>query len=152
MITQPKRDYLITPITAADTLPIRHRVMWPDKPLDFVKLPDDDKGSHFGLYVEDSLISVLSLFIEGHSAQFRKFATLQSHQGKGYGTLLLNHVILEATKRGAIEIWCNARTEKAAYYSSFGLEQTSEPTYKEGKSFIIMTKKLNPASVSDSFT
>lgn len=139
-------NYRIIPITAEDTLPIRHRVMWPDKPLNFVKLPDDDKGQHFGLYVENQLISVLSLFLEDHRAQFRKFATLQTHQGKGYGTLLLNHVILEATKQGATQIWCNARTEKADYYSSFGLMQTGEPIYKEGKAFITMTKNLSPNS------
>jgi len=142
MTAQPKGDYYITPITAADTFPIRHLVMWPDKPLEFVKLPDDDKGLHFGLYVEDTLVSVLSLFIKGHSAQFRKFATLQSYQGKGYGTLLLNYVITEATKQGAVEIWCNARAEKADYYRTFGLTQTGEPHAKEGKSFVTMTKTL----------
>ncbi len=126
MTAQPKGAYYITPIAATDTFPIRHRVMWPDKPLDFVKLPDDDKGLHFGLYVEDILVSVLSLFIKDHSAQFRKFATLQSYQSKGYGTLLLNHAIAEATKQGAVEIWCNARTEKADYYKKFGLKQTGE--------------------------
>lgn len=139
MSTHTNIEYHITRISAKDTLPVRHSVMWPDKPLDFVRLPDDDKGQHYGLFEGETLVSVVSLFIEGSIAQFRKFATLKAYQGKGYGALLLNHVILEATKQYVTEIWCNARIEKANYYSRFGLGEKGRPFVKDGKTYIIMS-------------
>jgi GNAT superfamily N-acetyltransferase len=142
MTTNAKSVYHITRITAADTLPIRHDVMWPDKPLDFVMLTDDDKGLHFGLFEVEALVSVISLFIEESIAQFRKFATLQAYQGKGYGALLLNYVILEASKQGVTEIWCNSRIEKAKYYRQFGLLEKGEPFEKDGKTYVVMFKNL----------
>ena len=40
-------------------------------------LQDDEDGLHFGLFNKEKLVSVVSLFIDGEEAQFRKFATLQ---------------------------------------------------------------------------
>jgi len=34
----------IKQITAQETYNLRHEVMWPDKPLDFVKLDNDEEG------------------------------------------------------------------------------------------------------------
>lgn len=50
MSTHTNNEYHITRISAKDTLPVRHSVMWPDKPLDFVRLPDDDKGQHYSRF------------------------------------------------------------------------------------------------------
>ncbi len=77
---------------------LRHEVMWPDQELSFVQLKDDANGRHFGLYVNDTLVSVISLFPEGTRAQFRKFATLREEQGKGYGSRLLAYTLEEARR------------------------------------------------------
>ncbi len=71
-------SYTIKEITTQEVLPIRHEVMWPDQPLDFVKLENDDTAIHLGLYVHNQLVSVISLFITDNEAQFRKFATLKN--------------------------------------------------------------------------
>ena len=65
----------IKEIEASETWPLRHKVMWPSKPIEFVVLPNDDEGLHFGLFDDEILISVISLFIESQGGQFRKFAT-----------------------------------------------------------------------------
>ena len=83
----------IIEITAEETIFIRHKAMWPNKPIDYVRLANDDEGKHFGLYVDTKLISVISLFISKNEAQFRKFATLTEYQGKGYGTMLLKEIM-----------------------------------------------------------
>ena len=31
---------------------LRHKVMWSNKPFDYIKLEDDDLGIHFGLFKE----------------------------------------------------------------------------------------------------
>jgi hypothetical protein len=63
--------HIVHQISAAQTWPIRHKVMWPDYPLDFVKIKNDEDGIHFGLWLDTELVSVISLFIEGQEAQFR---------------------------------------------------------------------------------
>ena len=55
---------MIKSISYSDTWLIRHQVMWPDKPLKFVELENDSSGIHFGYYVNQSLVAVVSLFID----------------------------------------------------------------------------------------
>lgn len=121
---------------------LRHKVMWPDKDLDYIKLEDDDLGIHFGLFKENILISVISLFINNEEGQFRKFATLQQEQGKGYGSMLLDHIIKEARNRGVKRIWCNARKNKVNFYKKFGLQESNCSFTKGGKSYVIMEKDM----------
>lgn len=112
--------------------------MWPDQPFDFVKVPDDHQGLHYGLFVKGRLVSVVSLFIKDSGAQFRKLATETTEQGKGYGSYLLRHVLHEASTQGATRIWCNARVEKSAYYERFGLTKTTNTYLKKGIEFVVM--------------
>ncbi|UUZ86289.1 GNAT family N-acetyltransferase [Paenibacillus sp. P26] len=119
---------------------IRHRVMWPDQDLAYVKLQDDDNGIHYGLFAEARLVSVISLFTGPSGAQFRKFATLQDEQGKGYGSESLRYVINQAQATGASKIWCNARKNKSPYYRKFGLEETDRRFMKGGIEYVVMEK------------
>ncbi|MFK7972261.1 MAG: GNAT family N-acetyltransferase [Bacteroidia bacterium] len=131
----------IRPIHARETYPLRHRVMWPKKPLDFIMLENDDEGVHFGLFKDASITSVVSIFIDGNDAQFRKFATKTSEQGNGYGSLLLRHVLAYiSTKRKVEKVWCNARVDKTSFYERFGMTQTSERFTKAGIHYVIMEK------------
>jgi len=42
----------ISPISAEQTLPIRHSVMWPDRDGSFVRLPEDETGQHCGAFAD----------------------------------------------------------------------------------------------------
>jgi predicted GNAT family N-acyltransferase len=132
----------IRKIKDSQTWALRKAVMWPDKPLDYVRLKEDDQGLHYGLYEENELVSVVSLFIQGEAAQFRKFATSTDRQGKGHGSRLLTFVMAEAQKYGVCSIWCNARVDKAAFYEKFGLEKTGKHFTKGGKDYVIMAKQV----------
>ena len=133
----------IKSITAEETWQLRHEVMWPNEPFDFIKLSEDSKGNHFGLYVEDKLTSVVSLY-ETHTgvAQFRKFATKADKQGKGYGTKLLLHLIQFAQEQGFHTLWCNARVDKTDFYKKFGFRETTETYIKRKLKFVILRKVL----------
>jgi predicted GNAT family N-acyltransferase len=113
-------------IQASETWDLRHRVMAPNRPFNSIKLPKDDLGLHFGLFQEEKLISVISLFINNDIAQFRKFATEISEQNKGYGSILLNHIIEESIKSNVKCLWCNARLTALRFYEKFGFEAVSE--------------------------
>lgn len=130
----------IVQITSEETLSIRHKVMWPNKPIDYVQLPNDAEGRHFGYFKNDELISVISLFVENNEAQFRKFATLKEYQGKGFGSELLNELMLISEKEQLSKIWCNARINKIDYYSKFGMIETNNQFIKGGIGYVIMER------------
>lgn len=132
----------IKEIEASETWPLRQKVMWPGKPLEFVVLLNDDEGLHFGLYEKETLVSVISLFINGNEGQFRKFATDDYFQGRGYGTKLLNHLILEAKKMNLKSLKCNARMTAIEFYQRFGMKVASDIIRKNGKDYIIMELDL----------
>ncbi|GAB3711215.1 GNAT family N-acetyltransferase [Spirosoma flavus] len=126
----------IRPILFEETYQLRHEVLWPDKPFDYVKVENDDEGHHFGAFQDDELVAVISLFVEENSdktmktARFRKFAARPDRQRQGIGTLLLNHVIAEAHRLGATTLWCDARLDAADFYRRFGMEAVSDVFYK----------------------
>jgi GNAT superfamily N-acetyltransferase len=130
----------IKEVSIEQILPIRQQVMWPDKPIDFVRVPEDENGIHFGLFVEENLISVVSVFIHGQEAQFRKFATLEKYQGKGFGTNLLQFVFDFLEEKKVNRIWCNARISKAGFYQKFGMTTTAATFEKEGMEYVVMER------------
>jgi GNAT superfamily N-acetyltransferase len=132
---------IIQTISLEEVLPIRHQVMWPEKSLDFVKVLGDEEAQHWGGFSEGELVSVISVFEEANSAQFRKFATLTSKQGQGFGSKLLQHTIAELKSRGIYEIWCHARLEKVGFYQKFGLEMDGKPFEKHEKMYVLMKCK-----------
>ncbi|GAB2561208.1 GNAT family N-acetyltransferase [Spirosoma areae] len=130
----------ICPITPEQTYSLRHTVLWPDKPVDYVKIENDAEGYHFGAFQGEDLVAVISLFVSGKEANprranprracFRKFAARPDCQRQGIGTLLLNHVIAEAKRLEATILWCDARLDAADFYRRFGMEAVSDVFYK----------------------
>lgn len=131
---------IIKEVFYKDVWHIRQVVMYPEKDLEYIKLPEDENGVHLGLYLENELVSVISLFINGEELQFRKFATLAEKQGYGYGTKLLEKVLEYAKKINIKRVWCNSRAEKTGFYKKFGFLETNESYIKDGRKFIIVEK------------
>lgn len=131
---------MIKEISYQTTWFIRQKVMWPNHPLSYVKLENDDVGIHYGLFVEGDLTSIVSLFIEGKEAQFRKLATINSQQGKGYGTQLMTYLITKLESMNLKRIWCNARLDKSIFYEKFGMTKTETSFVKGGIKYVIMEK------------
>jgi predicted GNAT family N-acyltransferase len=129
-------------IQASETWDLRHRVMAPNRPFDSIKLPKDEDGLHFGLFHEEKLISVISLFINNETAQFRKFATETSEQGKGYGSILLNHIIEESIKNKVKNLWCNARMTALGFYEKFDFQAVSETWMDNEIEYVKMERRF----------
>ncbi|MBB4801540.1 GNAT superfamily N-acetyltransferase [Flavobacterium nitrogenifigens] len=128
----------IKAIKASDTWQIRHEVMWPDQPFEFVQLEEDNFGLHYGVFENDKLVSIVSCFISNNEMQFRKLATLQSYQGKGIASHLLKYIFEVAREKKLQKIWCNARKEKKEFYEKFGMVDTEEVFTKAGQEYTIM--------------
>jgi predicted GNAT family N-acyltransferase len=132
----------IKKVAIEDILEIRHKVLWPHKSPDFVKVPEDDEATHFGLYYNESLVSVISLFADGKDVRFRKFATIHEFQGQGLGSQLLAYVIDHAREQQCEQIWCDARSSAMGFYKKFGFEKFSEPFFKEEVEYFKISKRL----------
>jgi len=133
---------LIKAITPEVTYALRHQVLWPDKPLDYVKIAEDADGYHLGAFRQDDLVAVISLFVSGVEARFRKFATRPDCQRRGIGSQLLRHVFEEARRLGATRIWCDARQDSAAFYARFGMRPEGEIFYKGPVAYVRMACAL----------
>ena len=130
----------IRKIKASQTWKLRKKVMWPTREIEYVQLEDDHLGVHYGLYSEEELISVISLFFDNQMVQLRKFATDTTSQQRGYGSKLLQYVLKDAETLGATQIWCHARIEKVSFYEKFGLCSVGEPFIRDDQEYIRMNK------------
>ena len=128
----------IAAIKASDTWEIRHKVMWPNQPFEFVQLEEDNSGLHFGVFDENKLVSIVSCFIINNEMQFRKLATLKEYQGRGMASLLLKYILQLAKDKGLQKIWCNARSNKKLFYTKFGMTDTRKTFVKSDQEFTIM--------------
>ena len=132
----------IQPVSLNEVWAMRQAVMYPQESISFVQLEDDEKGLHWGLYDSGELVSVISVFDRNGSVQFRKFATRTNWQGKGFGTILLQHVMDWAHQQGKKNIWCNARLMASGIYKKFGMQAVGKTWQQYGLDFIKMEKQL----------
>ena len=128
----------IKPIKASQTWQIRHEVMWPEQPFEFVQLEEDNLGLHFGVFDQKKLISIVSCFVVDEEMQFRKLATLQKFQGNGSASQLLHYILKLAKEKNLKKVWCNARTNKKSFYEKFGMKDTLKTFIKANQEFTIM--------------
>lgn len=134
---------IIAEVPYAEVLELRQQVMYPDKDIEFVKLPDDAEGLHIGVYEQGVLISVMSLFMHQREIQFRKLATRIEMQKKGYASALMRWLINYANDIKAERIWCNARVNASDFYKRFGYQDTDACFSKNGYDYIIMERKIS---------
>ncbi|CDO72270.1 hypothetical protein BN946_scf184970.g122 [Trametes cinnabarina] len=156
-------DIDIRRISAEETVPLRHAVLWPDRPISYVLLPEDSSGFHFGAFVPESStpVAVISLFYDpslssatqnlasqsvdpsSRVARFRKFACDPAYQGKGIGTRLLQHAFEVAAKEmGCSVIWCDARLSAAGWYERRGMRKVGKIFYKGDIEYVRMMREL----------
>ena len=136
---------MITQIDYDTVLLIRQEVFWPNKDLDYVKMPFDQSKEilHFGMIEKKNIINVVSLDFSDKSMQICQFATVKQFQGKGYGTFLMNYIINMARERGINKVWCNSREEKCGFYKKFGLSSTGTIYIRNDKTLIEMELNLS---------
>ena len=117
---------------------MRQKVMYPHLSLEEIKLEEDKRGIHWGIKEDGQFVSVVSLFQDGSEWQFRKFATLEEVQGRGYGTLLLKWLVEFVQQKGATRLWCNARVNALGFYKKQDFEPFGETWNQLGFQFVKM--------------
>lgn len=134
---------VIQAIAYARVLEMRQRVMYPDLSIDDMRLPADPEGDHLAVWVGERPVSVISVFRSGADWQFRKLATEVDAQGRGYASLLLQHVLEQAQRQGATRIWCNARLSATALYRRMGMQEEGLVWEKNGIEFVVIALSIN---------
>ncbi len=126
----------ILQITVEEALPIRHCVLWPNKSMEECRVEDDKSGEHFGVFINEELVCVASIFISKRvndkqkTARLRKFATIKEYQGKGIGSFVLKHIIDLLQQQNVSLFWCDARENAISLYEKFGMTPEGERFFK----------------------
>ncbi|MES2544976.1 MAG: GNAT family N-acetyltransferase [Bacteroidota bacterium] len=119
----------IQKITAIETFPVRHPILRSGKPIATCHFDGDDltTTTHFGLFIEENLIGVISifemknpLFTADKQFQIRGMAVLEELQKKGFGADLVAHAEHFITSQKGNLIWFNARINAVGFYEKLG--------------------------------
>ena len=140
----------IIEVESSQVLPIRHQVLWPDKPLEFCKVEGDVDARHFAIELEQKLISVASIYFSQYmnenikKARLRKFATLPDYQNKGFGSQLIKHILNVLERENVSTLWLDARQSAISFYKQFGFsnEDNREVFFKSNIPYVKMEKKI----------
>ena len=132
----------IEQITQELTWKIRQKELNPELPISEIKLEEDDSGIHLGLFHDNKLITVVSLFEYAYELQFRKFATDSNYQRMGFGKQMLAYILEYAREKQFKKVWCNARSSASKFYQIFGFKETDKTFSKNGIEYMIMELKL----------
>ncbi len=132
----------IEEISLTEVLPLRQEVLWPSQPLEFSRVPDDERGLHFGIRIQGELVCVASVFIQESTARLRKFATKVAYQGQGVGSAMLRFLIEHLGQQGVEEFWFDARVTAVSFYQKFGFAIEGPLFYKHEAPYYKMTQRL----------
>jgi GNAT superfamily N-acetyltransferase len=126
-------------INYLDTFPVRSPVLRQGKPIETCFFLGDDAVSttHFGLFTENKLIGVASVFTinnenfaQKNQLQLRGMAILKEYQSSGFGKLLLEEIFNFIKINQTELLWFNARDTAVPFYEKLGC-------IKKGASFEI---------------
>ncbi|MEH6396992.1 GNAT family N-acetyltransferase [Pseudoalteromonas sp.] len=129
----------IQKVTTAEVLPIRHRVLWPDKSPSFCEVDGDELATHYGAFTGGKLVCVASVYKNAQEARLRKFATLPDYQGQGIGSKVIEHLVCDLKRAQVNYFWCDARTSAISFYQKFGLYVEGNEFQKSGVSYFKMS-------------
>ncbi|KAK7230703.1 GNAT acetyltransferase [Aureococcus anophagefferens] len=141
-------------IAAERTVDVREAVLWPGR-RDMCVLASDGDGTHFGAFFpaadNERPVGVISLFLEGDEATFRKFAVLEDFRRRGVGGTLLAACEAAAADRGAAAIACDARAEQAIAFYFYGalLRADARPSKRPGSDEVYVRMRKPLGSVVD---
>jgi ribosomal protein S18 acetylase RimI-like enzyme len=121
----------IRKISSHETLTVRHPVLRKGKPIESCHFDGDDLPTtkHFGLYENDKLEGIISLFKNNNplfqdkfQAQIRGMAVLENNQGNGFGKALVEYSEKAVMLQNIDLIWFNARENAVGFYQKMGYE------------------------------
>lgn len=122
-------DLAVRKITAADTHPLRRRILRDGATDADVEWPGDEDRTtiHLGVVVEGRVVAISTWLVapdpiapDRDSVQLRGMATEPTMTGRGLGRALLEAGTTHALASGHEQIWANARVSALGFYEAAG--------------------------------
>jgi len=135
-------DISIEQIRPELTWKLRREILYPEQTASEMQMNEDNDGYHFGVFQNNYIVAIISLFKRDDSWQFRKFAVQASVQGKGIGGKLLQYITDFVINEGGTKLWCNARLTAIPFYLKHDFVQKGEHFSKNGFDYEILEKDL----------
>lgn len=143
-------------ISAAETRPLRHRVLRAGQSFEQTIYSRDDHPEtlHLGAFDESGeLVGITSMYREPRPHRHDRFAwrlrgmaTLPEVRGEGYGKEMLAACVEHVARAGGGELWCNARLPVVGFYRRAGFEVVGEPFDIDGIGpHVVMVRQVAPA-------
>jgi GNAT superfamily N-acetyltransferase len=121
-------EFVVRQIPIAETRPLRQKVLRPHQTLDEVAADEPDSGCATGAFVGERLVAVgiIGTGTDPSVWRVRGMATEPLARGRGAGSAILDALVQYAVQRGAVRVWCSARTPAVSLYERAGFRATSE--------------------------
>jgi len=128
-------SFAIRPITAETARPLRQAILRPHQSVDEMVFPGDDDPvtGHFGAFVGDKLVGIVSLYAVAPPSllpqpawQLRMMGVLPKYQHLGAGRALVQACVTHARHHDGQTLWCNARIKAVPFYTRLGFQILGE--------------------------
>ncbi len=123
--SQSNLQTLRTPASFVSFAAIVNRELLGNRPVDpslLLQLAASEQVLFPGLFLEQNLVSGMLVFSHLRTAGLYLVATQHDHQGKGYGTLLLNGVLSYLKRTGIRRVVLHASQSAVPFYRKAGFE------------------------------
>ena len=116
-------------MTAAETFPLRQRVLRPHETADALSMrPGNDEAVHLAAVEDGTVVGTAVVMREAApwarageaSWRLRGMATAEDKRGQGIGTAVLRAVLAYVARQGGGLLWCNARISARSFYERAG--------------------------------
>jgi ribosomal protein S18 acetylase RimI-like enzyme len=129
-------DTTLRPVSAAETRPLRHRILRPHQRVEDVALPHDEDVDtlHLGAFVDGVMIGTATVHREAlpgttdpNAWRLRGMATEPDARRRGCGSKLVAGCVEHAKKHGGSRMWCTARETAKGFYDALGFATIGDP-------------------------
>ena len=144
--------FVVRPVTAAETRPLRQRILRPQQSVEDLVYPHDYAVDtlHAAAFADGALVGTATVHPEAmpdgsaaYAWRIRGMATVPEMRRMGCGAALVQACIDHAAARSGLVVWCNARTSASAFYAALGFVAEGHEFELPGIGpHYVMTKRL----------
>jgi len=135
-------------ISLARTRTLRHSVLRPHETVEALAANEPAEAYAVGVFDGRRLLSVGFIAPDGEpgSWRVRGMATAPDARGRGAGSAVLDALLHHAEARGAVRVWCNARTPARSLYERAGFRAVSQEFQipEIGPHFVMERRRVGP--------